>query len=389
MSKLNGKVIKKSIFSSAGNTQFTEGQTIPFKFPDTDGFLIPESINISYTYNTSSSWGTYGLPLYSPILKLTTYLNDNCVEIINNYNIIFSFVIANGLYNSSDRVGMTYDYGLYIASSNLLVDNLNAGVILDTAFGLSGKLECILRNFNSPMPFNKISPYIEIQLDALSKFSTAVSTESYFLSNVEITYDVLYTDMTIYKQLKTFSYFNNTLPIPYNGRGNFNLNFNNPKIKYAKGVFITFSTNSSVSKFFESYDYTNSTGSYTLYFNNNKSFPNKIYYTSKDKKSAILTNYKNTIRKIYNNNNLSTYISKDSYNFNTTSSTDPFYPSKFIYAVPLQTDYSDGLEIDSNTASFGINTNYTVGINYPYSANLILCYDILVDITENGLIISK
>ena len=43
MSKLNGKVVKRSMYSKGGNTDYTQGQTIEFKFPDTDGFQLRPS----------------------------------------------------------------------------------------------------------------------------------------------------------------------------------------------------------------------------------------------------------------------------------------------------------------------------------------------------------
>lgn len=384
MSKLNSKVVKKSIYSNGGNQLYTQGQTIQFQIPEKDGFLIPNSLNISYTMTSSGGFNMYGIPLYGPILNLETYLNDTCIEQINNYNVIHGFIVANGLYNAGDRIGMTEDYGL-IFSGSLNIEGINYGTIGTSAVNFSGKLECMLRNFNSPVPLSKISPMIEMQLDSLTRFSDGSGT--YTISNVEITYDVLYSDIPIYKQLSTFSYFSNTSMIPFATTGNFSLNFNNPKMKYAKGAFVVFSSYSSQSKFFESYDYTNFTGSYNLYFNNNQTYPQKTYYTALAKRSSILTNYKETIRKIYKNDNLSGYVSYRDYNYAPSNSAFTAYPSKFIYGVPLCNDYSDGLEIDSNTAIMQINTTNSVAS--PYISNLVICYGINIDITENGLIISK
>jgi hypothetical protein len=387
MSKLNSKVVKKSIYSKGGNESYTQGQTLQFQIPEKDGFLIPESLNISYTFTPTISVNVLGIPLYAPILNFETYLNDVLVEQINNYNVIHGFLIANGLYNAGERLGMTEDYGL-IYSGSINMEGLNYGILTTTPTNFGGKLECILRNFNAPIPLSKISPMIELQLDSLGRFTdNAGTSQSYTISNVEITYDLLYADIPIYKQLSTFSFFNNSSMIPFATTGNFTLNFNNPKMKYAKGAFVMFSTYASTSKYFESYDYTNFTGSYNLYFNNNQAYPQKTYYTSISKRSSILMNFKETIRKIYKNNNLSGYISYRDYNYAPSNSAFVAYPSKFIYGVPLCNDYIDGLEIDSNTAILQINTTNSVAS--PYLANLIICYGINIDITENGLIISK
>lgn len=385
MSKLNGKVVKKSIYSKGGNESYTQGQTLQFQIPEKDGFLIPESLNISYTFGISTNVDLFGLGLYSPILNLETYLNDVCVEQINNYNLIHGFVIANGLYDAGDRVGMTQDYGL-IYSGALNIEGLNYSTINSFFVSFSGKLECLLSNFNAPVPLSKISPMIEINLDAMNKMCTNVAA-TYTISDVQITYDVLYADIPIYKQLSSFSYFSNMSTLISLSSGNMSLNFNNPKMKYAKGAFVTFSSYVSTSRFYDSYDYTNFTGSYNLYFNNNQSYPQKTYYTSVAKRSSILTNYKDTIRKIYKNNSLNGYISYRDFNYAPNGATSVSNPSKFIYGVPLCNEYSEGLEVDSNTAILQINTtNKTL---YQYVANLVICYGIKVDITENGLIISK
>ena len=385
MSKLNSTIIKKSIYSNGGNSDYSDGQTIQFQIPEKDGFLIPNSLNISFSFAPSTTCIVPTMALYAPILNLKTYLNDSCVEYINNYNKVIGLVVTNGLYDYSDRLGMSADYGL-IYTGTVSSDGLSACTFSSTsAVGFSGKLECILSNFDSPVPLNKISPLIEINLDNFNRISNA--SGSFILSNVEISYDVLYMDFPIYKQLSTFSYFSNSSLLQIGTTGNFSLNFNNPKTKYAKGAFVTFSSPATTNQLFDSYDYTNFTGSYNLYFNNNKSFPQKTYFTSANKRSAILANYKEAIRKIYKNNNLNTFIYQKNFNYAMTSASTTIIPSKFIYGVPLCNDYCDGLDIDSNTAVLQISTTYSS--SNLFLANLIICYGINIDITENGLIISK
>lgn len=390
MSKLNGKVVKRSMYSKGGNTDYTQGQTIEFKFPDTDGFLIPESLNISYTITANGGPNIYGIPLYAPFSSLKTYINENCVEQITNYNEIFGFVIANGLYDAGSRVGMTEDYGL-IYTTTVDVEKLNYGILaVSTPVNFSGKLECMLRNFNGPMPFNKIKPQIDLMLDAINIFSTNSNFYTYSITNVEVMYDVLYADLPIYKQLSTFSFYGSSIPIASGSSGSFTLNYNNPKMKAGLGAFVTFSNASSNQKGFESYDWTNFSGSYNLYFNNNQSFPQKTYFTSLSKRGAILTNYKEAIRRIYNNQNLNCYITYRDFNYIPNGAGVLGYPSKFIYGVPLCYRLDNkllGLEIDSNTAFLQINSTYAS--TAIYYANLVICYGIDIDITENGLIISK
>ena len=125
MSKLNSTVIKKSIYSKGGNTDYSDGQTIQFQIPDRDGFLIPNSVNISFSFAPSSTCIIPTMALYAPILNLKTYLNDSCVEQINNYNQVVGLVISNGLYGYSDRLGMSADYGL-IYTGTVSSDGLSA-----------------------------------------------------------------------------------------------------------------------------------------------------------------------------------------------------------------------------------------------------------------------
>jgi len=87
------------------------------------------------------------------------------------------------------------------------------------------------------------------------------------------------------------------------------------------------------------------------------------------------------------NNNLNSYITYLDYNYAPNGSISYGNPSKFIFGVPLCNDYCDGLDIDSNTAILQISMTNTV--SGQYLANLVICYGIDIDITENGLIISK
>ena len=167
-------LVKKYIYANSGNTQYSAGQAIQFKFPDKDGFLIPESLKISYSVNIADSGFIYGTPLYAPFLQLTTYINDNIVEQLNRYNYLTGFILANGLYSLSDRVSMTQDYGYGSFSDSPFSDpsvfkELNLGNTQPNAasgygLGYSGKLECILSHFNSPLPFKLLSPSIELIL---------------------------------------------------------------------------------------------------------------------------------------------------------------------------------------------------------------------------------
>ena len=131
-------------------------------------FLIPESLKISYSVNVTDSGYIYGTPLYAPFLQLTTYINDSIVEQINRYNYLTGFILANGLYSLSDRVSMTQDYGYGGYANTTITDpsifkELNLGntqpnIAGSTGLGYSGKLECILSHFNSPIPFKLLSP---------------------------------------------------------------------------------------------------------------------------------------------------------------------------------------------------------------------------------------
>lgn len=387
-------LVKKYIYANSGNTQYSAGQCIQFKFPDKDGFLIPESLKISYSVSVVDSGFIYGTPLYAPFSTLTTYINENVIEQLNRYNYLTGFILANGQYSLLDRVAMTQDYGYgsYVNTADstpsifkeLDFGNTQPNVAGNNPLGYSGKLECILSHFSSPMPFKSLSPSIELILDDYPNYTAYIN--SFSINDVQLSYDVLYDDsMPIYKQLDSFTFFSNTSPLAPNPNGNFGISYNNPTIKYAIGAFHTFYSNGSLN--FNAADITDFKGSYNLIFNNNQNYPDKTFFTHTNKRSLILSNFKETIRQIYKNKNLSGFINADNYvQFATTN--DPFSPTKFIYAVPFGFEH-DGIQLEQNTALLNISMPENIHTNSNFLSMLNICYKVIIDITPNGIIISK
>lgn len=388
-------LVKKYMYSKGGNSTYTDGQTIQFQFPDKDGFLIPDSLKISYSINVAESGYIYGTPLYAPFTQLTTTINDSIVEQINRYNYVTGFIIANGLYSFSDRLSMTQDYGYAAFNENststptnfteLDYGNTQPNIAGSYGLGYSGKLECILSHFNSPIPFKLLSPSIELTLDNYDNYTVYINSVS--ITNVEISYDVLYDDsLPLYKQIDSFTYYSSTAPVKANPNGNFGIIYNNPTIKYALGAFHTFYSNN-LSSNWNADDITFWNGSYNLIFNNNQNFPDKTFFTQPNRRGLILSNFKETIRKIYKDKSLVGFVESNNYMTVPLANSIP-NPSKFIYAVPLGYEY-DGVQLDQNTALLNVSMASNANTNANFLAMLNICYKVIIDITPNGIIISK
>ena len=65
------------------------------------GFMDPKSLMIRYKINTANAASVYmcGTPVYAPFLRVSTMMNSQTVETINNYN-----VVANMLTNLNKSV---------------------------------------------------------------------------------------------------------------------------------------------------------------------------------------------------------------------------------------------------------------------------------------------
>ena len=285
-----------------------------------------------------------------------------------------------------------YGYGSFINTTESIPSifkeldfgNTQPNIASGYGLGYSGKLECILSHFNSPMPFKLLTPSIELILDNFVDFTAYIL--SFSINDVQLSYDVLYDDsMPIYKKIDSFTFFSNTSPLRANPNGNFSIPYNNPTIKYAIGAFHTFYSNISIN--YNADDITAFNGSYNLIFNNNQNYPDKTFFTQQNKRSLILSNFKETIRQIYKNKHLVGYVDSNSY-MQLAQDNDEYNPAKFIYAVPLGIEH-DGIQLEQNTALLNISMAANAFTNANFLSMLNICYKVIIDITPNGIIISK
>ena len=101
------------------------------------GFIDPKSIYISYkaaaTLGVNAAGGLiYGVPVYSPILRVNTIINGQTIESVNQYNqVCHMFVNCN--MDVSGKAGIQYAYGYQggtIALNAVANNTVNSDILM-------------------------------------------------------------------------------------------------------------------------------------------------------------------------------------------------------------------------------------------------------------------
>ena len=253
---------------------FSAGQQIQFDLLNR-GFLVPDSMYISYAYTLTSAVGAemIGCPVYSAFNRLDVQVGSQTVDTIQNYNVVMH-MLTNLTLDVAQKYGLQAGFGYYNATSVPSLEQLDGRTcILNETGSFSAPLMSILSNSEKLLPLFAM-PQIRVVLTVESisnMFTTTVVPTGFVLSNVELRYKVVdmgghVEDMVcsmgdkIYVKSQSFSASSATLASGSNGY--IELVYNQ---RYAsvKSLF-AINGSASLNKQFDSVDLTSGNGEYSF-----------------------------------------------------------------------------------------------------------------------------
>lgn len=173
------------------------------------GFMDPKSLMIRYKIATANAAAAYvvGTPVYTPFLRVSTMINSQTVETINNYNVIAN-MLTNLNKDVAQKLGEQLSYGYNneeIGATTVPVNNeqTDGGIFESTADGfssgtagsskfLSAPLLCSLSQCEKLIPLNLLNGIrLTFTLDSIANMFSVVdngaATLTYTTANIAAT----------------------------------------------------------------------------------------------------------------------------------------------------------------------------------------------------------
>ncbi len=388
-----------SVAASPTNGQtFSSGQQIYFDLLNR-GFLVPDSMYISYSYSVDSSGvtGWRGTPVYSAFNRLDVQIGSQTADTIQNYGLVMH-MLTNTQYDVAQKYGLQACF-LYDPSSATVVPTLEEldGKVL--ANGVStgtgaAPLVSLLSNAEKLIPlFAMPQVRIILTMDSLSNQFTAIgagsSVKSFSISNVELRYKVV--DMgggvenvvlsmgdKLYIKSQSFACATQTLPV---SSGSVELVYNQ-RFASVKSVYGLHGATdvSGVNGIYDSYDITGSAGGDYAFRIGGENYPQKPISTRTNKAGALME-LKSAVGSIFDkSNNLS--INRNEFYLNLGTVSTITQPAKFYIGTSTEKLNSDSLLTGVSTQNSPISYAINIGTQMPSASavSLVINYDALLEV---------
>ena len=242
------------------------------RFSKTRVYFIPDSFYFRYqcAVTATNTPEMIGTPVYTPFLRLETFVGSNIIDSINQWNQTSNLLI-NTTMDIAGKFGQEYSLGY--APSNSTIYSLNGRVVSASGetFDLSAPIPCMLTSCEKLIPAFCM-PQIRFQftMDALANMLGVQPTSgSLTITNFEVCYSVIDFGPAVEEMvrsmgtfyLKSQSFFHTAYNLPSGVAGSVTIPFNQ-SFQSIKSFFSNFSGTSSNSynKWGDSYDITSSQG---------------------------------------------------------------------------------------------------------------------------------
>lgn len=384
---------------------FSAGQQIYFDLLNR-GFLIPDSMYLSYTYTcgaiTTSASQLIGCPGYTSFSRADVQIGSQTVETINNYNVLMHF-LTNTTLDIAQKYGLQSAYGYNADSGVPSLEQLDGRTLAtnasDTIGSFSVPLMNVLTNSEKLLPLFAM-PQIRIILtvEALTNMlnaagttpanSTAYSTP-WALSNLELRYKVV--DMgghvedivrqmgdKLYIKSQSFatSTVSSAVAVGYN-EFVYNQRFASVKSLFGLHANATASSN----KIFDSVDVTRNNGDYSFMIGG-VNYPQKPI-SAKINKAGVLQELRTAMGSVFDKNNA---FSINSIEFLAVDNTVCNYqsPGKFYVGTSTERLNSNslltGISTQNSPISYKINSANAGGSTTSAPITLVVNYDALFEV---------
>jgi len=386
-----------TLVPTTGAGTYAPGSTIRFDFQQR-GFIDPSSICFRYKYTMVTAIAgaqMLATPLYTPFLRLETFIGSQNVESINQYNQVAGFLWANTNMDVAMKYGQQPSFG-YVASAGIpSLEQLDGRICDDDETGnFSGPLVGLLSSSAKLIPAFAM-PQISVQLtmDSIANMFVATGTVPtvFTISNIELAYNLLDFGREMEQMvlnmprlfLKCNSYSNSSATLASGANGSQSLVYNQ-RLSSIKAAFIlpTGTAATSLNKWADSFDATSGNGEYSLIVGG-VSYPQRPLSTLNNK-TYVLQELRKAVGEIYDKNN-NMAINTLEFNTNSSATTTLVQPAKFIIGIPLEklhipTDQAILTGISSNNSSITVNINTSTATAQMHTVNLILNYDAIIEV---------
>jgi hypothetical protein len=381
---------------------FTSGQQIYLDLVNR-GFLVPDSMYLSYSYVLASAAGAAGVeimgcPAATSFNRLDVQVGSQTIDTIQNYN-IFYHMLTNVTYDVAQKYGNQAALGYFNSTAAPSLEQLDGRVCVANETGsFAIPLVSLLSNSEKLIPlFAMPQVRIVLTMESLaSMFTAAVGVTSWTISNVQLRYKVvdfggaveqivLGSSDKLYIKSQSFALASQTLAA--NSSGYIELVFNQ---RYAsvKSLFAIngngtiAGTNPNSNKAYDSVDLTSSNGDYSFMVGGVMYPPTPI--NTKTAKTQALLELKSAVGSIFDkSNNMAINSIEFGYNAGTASVTSVSAPAKFYVGTSLEklnsSNLLTGISTQNSPISYRINTGTSIGAANS-TITLVANYDALIEV---------
>lgn len=367
------QVINVTVNPSNAST-FTPGSQIQLDLINR-GFLIPDSLWISYDYSltqaTTADAEMKGIPCFCPFQRQSVQIGSQTVDTINNYNVLMT-MLANLGYTVGEKLGMpSLGYGTSVAVAPNLQNTdgrLCDSGLTDTG-SFSGPLMSILSNSEKLLPlFAMGSIRINLTIESIANMFTTTKVPSAFsISNFTLHYKIVDFSQDVERMImsmgpkifiKSQSFGVSSQTLTSGANGSQELIFNQ---RYAscKSIFaINGTSTAGGNTFFDSVNLAaNSEYSFMVA---GVQYPQRPISTARARTQALME-LKSATGSIFDKNN-SHSISAQEYAYDGTDAATTYnIPGKFYVGTSLEKLHSDSLLTGISTQSSNIGYRVNLG----------------------------
>jgi hypothetical protein len=379
-----------SVVSTPVNLQTASPQSvIQFQLLN-NGFLVPNSVYVAYTYTvvTSASGGVMkATPAIAPFSRLDELVGSNSINTIQPYNMVASDLI-NFTYDVAQKYG-NLSLGYKDSTSVPSIEELDSRTLTDDetgtfAFPLVGS---VFANCEKLIPLFAM-PQLELRLtvDSIANiFTTAVVPSSFVLSNIELRYTIINMGSAVEQLvrgmgsrifIKSQSISASSQTLASGSAGSLSLVYNQ-RYNSIKALFAHLGGTTSVNTFFDSLA-TNATSDYQFNIAG-VNYPQRPL-SATNNRYGIFQSLKQAIGSIYDAGN-SQSINQVEWSYNSSGTTTATAPAKFIPAVSTRLIDSDflltGISSQNSPINLIINTSAT---SQALTVYLLIAYDAILEI---------
>jgi hypothetical protein len=370
---------------------FTAGQIINFDLLNR-GFLVPDSMYLSYTYTSANAAAVQliGCPGYTSFSRAEVQVGSVTIESINNYNVLMHF-LTNTTLDIAQKYGLQSAYGYASNATQTSIEVLDGRLVGAGEVGsFSVPLMTVLSNAEKLIPLFAM-PQIRINLtvESINNMfnSTVTIPTAWTLSNLELRYKIV--DMggqvedivrgmgdKIYIKSQSFATSTASSPLA-SGYNEFVYNQRFASVKSLFGLNGNTSTNSN--RIFDSVDVTRNTGDYCFNLAG-VNYPQKVI-SSRVNKSQALQELRSAMGSVFDRNN---NFAINSLEFLANDDTVCLYtsPGKFYIGTSCERLNSNslltGVSTQNSPISYKINSGQQVVGTTPFT--LIVNYDALFEV---------